>query len=451
MPVNFRQPRIALPKSWTASVRSAMIHVIAFAQYTVVYTRNWMADSTNPRLRMKSELDQADQEIALLREEMRIKDARMNHLSPQRRPYYPPTERMSILELKAARNWSLAQTARAFLVTSATISSWMHRLDEDGPNALVQLQQPVNRFPDFISHVVQKLRKLCPTMGKKKIAETLARAGLHLGATTVGRMLQEPRKTFDSPSVQSCDESASGRVVTAKRPDHVWHVDLTIVPTGAGLWCSWMPFALPQCRPFCFWVGVAVDHFSRRAMGVATFKQQPTSQAVRTFLGRTIAKAKQKPRYLVCDRGPQFDCQDFRDWCCRKGIKPPRYGAIGKHGSVAVVERFILTMKTMLGCLLLIPYRRDKFREELFAAIEWYNEFRAHSWLGGRTPDEVYYRKFPANRKPRHEPRAAWPRGSPCARPWALVRGKPGAELTLEVSFYRARKHFPMVNLKRAA
>ena len=33
-----------------------------------------------------------------------------------------------------------------------------------------------------------------------------------------------------------------------------------------------------------------------------------------------------------------------------------------------------------------------------------------------------------------------WPRGSPCARHWALVRGKPGAELTLEVSFHRGRK-----------
>ncbi len=49
------------------------------------------------------------------------------------------------------------------------------------------------------------------------------------------------------------------------------------------------------------------------------------------------------------------------------------------------------------------------------------------------------------------ESQAAWPRGVPCARPWALVRGKPGAELTLEVSFYRGRKHLPIVNLKRAA
>ena len=184
---------------------------------------------------------------------------------------------------------------------------------------------------------------------------------------------------------------------------------------------------------------------------MASFKQQPTSLAVRSFLGRTIAKVKATPKYIICDRGSQFDNKGFRKWCKRKGIKKPRYGAIGKKGGIAVVERFILTLKTILAGMLFVPYRHDKFREELFLAVEWYNRFRSHSTLGGRTPDEAYFRKFPANRKPRHEPRKDWPRGSPCARPWALVRGKPGAELTLEISFHRGRKHLPIVNLKRAA
>ena len=186
-------------------------------------------------------------------------------------------------------------------------------------------------------------------------------------------------------------------------------------------------------------------------MGVAVFESQPNCQSMCCFLGRTIAKAKKTSKYIVCDRGSQFDWEAFRKWCKRKGIKPPRYGAIGKHGSVAVVKRFILTLKTILGCLLLVPYRRDRFRQELLAIVEWYNRYRPHATFGGQTPDEVYYRRFPANRKPRHEPRKAWPRGSPCALPWALVRGKPGAEFTLEISFHRGRKHLPIVNLKRAA
>jgi transcriptional regulator with XRE-family HTH domain len=82
----------------------------------------------------------------------------MAQISPHRRPYYPPTERMAILELRAARGWSREQTADAFLVTAATISSWIKRVDEDGPDALVQLREPVNKFPEFVRYAVRLLK-----------------------------------------------------------------------------------------------------------------------------------------------------------------------------------------------------------------------------------------------------------------------------------------------------
>jgi len=79
------------------------------------YARGWASDCTNSRVRLRAKLDRANQEIALLREEMRVKDARINYLPPPQRPHYPPIERMSILELKAVRNRSPAQTFRAFV------------------------------------------------------------------------------------------------------------------------------------------------------------------------------------------------------------------------------------------------------------------------------------------------------------------------------------------------
>src|SRR5207244_2804387 len=110
----------------------------------------------------------------------------------------------------------------------------------------------------------------------------------------------------------------------------------------------------------------------------------------------------------------------FRDWCQRHGIKP-RYGAIGKQGSIAVVERFILTLKQLLGGLPFVSLYRRTFRRELDLLCAWYNEHRPHSTLGGVTPHERYFHLRPANRLPRWEPREGWPRGSPCARPWAVV------------------------------
>jgi hypothetical protein len=40
---------------------------------------------------------------------------------------------------------------------------------------------------------------------------------------------------------------------------------------------------------------------------------------------------------------------------------------------------------------------------------------------------------------------------SPCAKPWALVKGKPGARLEFDVEFQNGRRHLPIVRLMRAA
>lgn len=357
MPIQPSSSAIPLPSGWTSHVKSAVLQVISLAQFSLAYSRGWAANSPNSRLQLKAELDRAQQEVALLREEQRIKDARMQQLSPHHRPYYPPQERMAILELKAARHWSLAETARAFLVTAETISAWMQRIDEQGPEALVQTHQPVNRYPDFVTYMVQVLKKLCPAMGKKKLTQVLARAGLHLGTTSIGRMLK--RKPGRFPSATNSQTDSDGRIVTANYAGHVWHVDLTLIPTGR-FWAPWLPFSLPQRWPFAWWAGVIEDHFSRRIMGITAFNSEPSSEAMRAFLGHTKAKARKGPRYIVCDRGKQFDCEAFRQWCQRKGVKKLRYGAIGKTGSIAVVERAILTIKCPLSGLW-VSYRREAF------------------------------------------------------------------------------------------
>ena len=56
----------------------------------------------------------------------------MEQIPAQRRPHCPPVERLAILELRAARAYSLSQAARHFQVSTATIASWTDRLDEQG-------------------------------------------------------------------------------------------------------------------------------------------------------------------------------------------------------------------------------------------------------------------------------------------------------------------------------
>jgi len=96
-------PDIPLPSGWDRNVKSAVLHAIALAQYAIVAARGWAANSIDARVRPAADNHRFEQKAQLLREELRIRDARMAKIDPRRRPYYPPAERMAIIELKAAR------------------------------------------------------------------------------------------------------------------------------------------------------------------------------------------------------------------------------------------------------------------------------------------------------------------------------------------------------------
>jgi len=82
----------------------------------------------------------------------------------------------------------------------------------------------------------------------------------------------------------------------------------------------------------------------------------------------------------------------------------------GKYGSIAVVERFIRSMKNECCRRIVVPMRVAKLRVEVSLYFVWYNHHRPHQELGGRTPDEVYSHREPANEERRYEPRQKWPR-----------------------------------------
>ena len=65
-------PRIPLPRGWPRRVRSAVIHAISLAQFSLTHTRSWAANNWNARIRLKQENDRLRQEVALVQEELRI-------------------------------------------------------------------------------------------------------------------------------------------------------------------------------------------------------------------------------------------------------------------------------------------------------------------------------------------------------------------------------------------
>jgi putative transposase len=153
-----------------------------------------------------------------------------------------------------------------------------------------------------------------------------------------------------------------------------------------------------------------IDHFSRRIMGFAVFKAQPSSDDLCRMLNRLIQRSKVKSKHMISDRGPQFDGDQFKAWTRCKGIKH-RYGAIGKYGRIAVIERFILSLKSEYLRRILVPMRLTDIRHELSRYLAWHNDYRPHETLDSQTPMETYLGMKPCgiavSRQPtRDSPRA---------------------------------------------
>ena len=70
------------PAAWPECFRPAMLHVVSLAQWAIIHARSWCTDTKIARVRLASELDQARNEVMVLKEEIRIKDARMARCQP---------------------------------------------------------------------------------------------------------------------------------------------------------------------------------------------------------------------------------------------------------------------------------------------------------------------------------------------------------------------------------
>jgi len=193
---------------------------------------------------------------------------------------------------------------------------------------------------------------------------------------------------------------------------------------------------------------VVIDHYSRRVMGFDVFEQQPAASDVRSAMQRICQENNVKPKYLVSDQGVQFVANEFRGWCLENGIKQ-RFGAVGKHGSIAVTERVILTYKDGCTRRVLVPISRNEMIRETRLFFEWYNEHRPHTSLNGKTPNEVYFNLRSKNTLPRIETRPRAKHSTPCAKPRMCIAGRAGAKIKARLEFLEGRQHLPIIKVER--
>ncbi len=97
------------------------------------------------------------------------------------------------------------------------------------------------------------------------------------------------------------------------------------------------------------------------------------------------------PIELVSDKDPVFTSAAFQQLLRRWGVRQ-RFGTLGRHGSVAVTERAILTLKGEWLRRVAIIRGADHLEQLLHEFAVYYNEYRGHTTLGGATPDVIHRR-----------------------------------------------------------
>lgn len=96
-----------------------------------------------------------------------------------------------------------------------------------------------------------------------------------------------------------------------------------------------------------FRVVAVIDVFSRMPVAAGVTVGEPSAGDVVAIFNQ--ADERYGPaRHLVTDQGPQFTAEVFKQHCISKGIKQ-RFGAIGKSGSIAIIERMWRTLKALGG------------------------------------------------------------------------------------------------------
>lgn len=152
----------------------------------------------------------------------------------------------------------------------------------------------------------------------------------------------------------------------------MWSIDLTEVY----YWGLWKIYVL-----------VAIDHFSRKVVAVTPL-EGPNAGMVIDALEMAFANCG-KPNHLISDHGSVFSSAAFREFIDSNRVKI-RYGAIGEHGSIAVTERVIETLRYEWLKKVAIIRGFQHLVKLCSEFTEWYNVWRPHEFLGSTTPASVF-------------------------------------------------------------
>ena len=124
MGANASARRPALPKHWPRRVRSAAIHALSLANLVFTVTRSRAENHFSARVRLLAESDRLRSEIALLREELRLKDAQREENQPQTFTYSNLGPKWTFEFLAYIQEWETRRDSLDYEIDGIYFDRW---------------------------------------------------------------------------------------------------------------------------------------------------------------------------------------------------------------------------------------------------------------------------------------------------------------------------------------
>ena len=324
-----------------------------------------------------------DKEILFLKDkvyqlEMQVSILQRRIQKRQKKPRYTLRERLFILWHIETFGIARRKVTEHLGVSRSTLYRWLHQINDTRHTRI-----PANKTPLEIAVLIWEITKSNIDWGRVRIANQLALLNIFISASTVRNILNRPKpgRTPESSTKPKKTEDIRERSIPAWYPNHVWSIDTTEVR-------HWGIWPIHIC--------VVIDHFSRKVMSVIPLEGRNAG-----WINDALESAIEKygpPKHIISDQGGVFIGDVFAELLATYEILH-RFGAIGKHGSIAVTERVNKTLKYEWLKRVAIIKDFDHLTELCREFETWYNSWRPHMTLDGIRPDDVYYDNKPEKLK----------------------------------------------------
>lgn len=269
-------------------------------------------------------------------------------------------------------------TKIAVILKPATLIKFHQALVKKKYQALYgrkMLSPPGRRGPsEAVIQLVIEMKQRNPGFGYQRIAMQIYQSfGIDISRFAVGRILRKARKHLPT------NDGPSWLTFIGHLTDHLWSVDL---------------FRCESILLKSHWVMIALDQYTRRIIGFAVHRGDPTGLSVCLMLIR-IKRGYSLPKYLSTDNDPLFK---FDRWQANLRILDIEEikSVPGTPTSHPFIERAIGTCRREYLDQTLFWNEQD-LQRKLAAFQTYYNEQRGHMSLAKTTPNQKVEESKPEN------------------------------------------------------